>query len=153
MKDKLKIIDLSPDDSLWNEALPVLQQLRPLLTADLFRQIYGESYMRERVQYTVGLDNRDECLVVMGWRILNKTAVRMLYIDDLVVSEKARGTGIGKVMMEEMTKRANEAGCGMLALDTGAQRVDAQRFYENFGMKRDKVYLYLKELSVKKETT
>lgn len=142
----MNITDLAPDDPRWNAALPILQQLRPALSPDSFRQIYKESYERERVQYTVALDSRGECFAVAGWRILNKTVARMLYVDDLVVSEKARGTGIGKALMEEMTKRANEAGCGMLALDTGVQRFEAQRFYESFGMRRDKVFLYLKEL-------
>ena len=50
-------------------------------------------------------------------------------ITTLVVSERARGTGIGRLLVEHAAKLAKRAGCGTLELTTGLARRDAQAFY------------------------
>jgi ribosomal protein S18 acetylase RimI-like enzyme len=149
LRDKMEfpssIIDLAPGDPRWDGALPVLQELRPQLTTDSLAEVYRTGH-DEGLRYAAAFDDQGECLAVVGWRVMTKTVGRMFYIDDLVVATGMRGSGVGTAMMEEMTRRAQEAQCRAMALDTGVQRVDAQRFYEGLGMNKDVVYSYLKFL-------
>jgi GNAT superfamily N-acetyltransferase len=51
----------------------------------------------------------------------------------LVVSENARGGGIGRAMVAECEKFALECGCKRMEVTTGSQREKAHRFYESMG--------------------
>ena len=57
------------------------------------------------------------------------TAGRRLYVDDLVTDSAARSGGHGKLLLADLEKRARDAGCTSLTLDSGIQRSDAHRFY------------------------
>jgi GNAT superfamily N-acetyltransferase len=54
-------------------------------------------------------------------------------ITALVVSERARGLGVGRALVLRLEDFARSQGCGRVAVTTANQRSDAHRFYERLG--------------------
>ena len=129
----MRLEDLAPGDPrIESDLLPVLRELRPHLTADLFASIYEEGHV-QGLRYTAAYDG-DHCVGVAGWRVLaNTDAVRKLYVDDLVTAQSERGRGVGPALLANLAHRAAAAGCRILDLDSGTQRADAHRFYMREG--------------------
>lgn len=126
----MKTIDLEPNDvRLAAEVLPVLRQLRPHLTEELFREIYAEGHA-QGLRFTAAYDEDDVCVGVAGWRmIVNTSAIRQLYVDDLVTAENSRSSGVGHHLLSYLESKAREHGCHSLHLDSGTHRTHAHRFY------------------------
>lgn len=113
--------------------LPVLLELRPHLTPESFAAIYADGYP-QGLRYTAAFDG-DRCVGVAGWRLVATTfAGRKLYVDDLVTTSDSRSSGVGKALIDDLTRRAREAGCSVIDLDSGVQRLDAHRFYHREGL-------------------
>ncbi|MCT4356395.1 GNAT family N-acetyltransferase [Streptomyces sp. Je 1-79] len=126
----MKIIDLEPGDRrLDSDLLPVLRELRPHLTPELFRDVYRSGHpqgLRFSAAYTEG----GTCVGVAGWRIIDSTStIRKLYVDDLVTAATTRSTGIGQALLTYLEQHARDAGCHELDLDSGTHRTGAHRFY------------------------
>jgi GNAT superfamily N-acetyltransferase len=126
----MKIIDLEPGDPrLTDDLLPVLSELRPHLTDELFAEIYGEGHP-QGLRFTAAYGDDGACVGAAGWRIVvNTSAVRKLYVDDLVTAATARSTGVGHALLAHLEGHARAAGCTSLNLDSGTHRTDAHRFY------------------------
>lgn len=91
--------------------------------------VYAEGYP-QGLRFTTVYDERDRCLAVAGWRLMATTvAVRKLYVDDLVTTADQRSRGVGKALLEELERRARQAGCRAIDLDSAVVRTDAHRFY------------------------
>lgn len=124
----LQFVDLRRTAPQWTVALPVLQQLRPHLTAELLDQVLleGES---QGLRFLAAFD-RVRCVGVAGWRVVaNTSGIRILYVDDLVTDTAVRRRGVGSALLSEVRDRGIAAGCRTLELDSGVQRYDAHRFY------------------------
>jgi GNAT superfamily N-acetyltransferase len=123
-------VDLDPGDPrLERDVLPVLTELRTELTPESFAAIYAEGHP-QGLRFTAAFDDDDRCVGVAGWRLVATTlATRKLYVDDLVTSAAGRGRGVGRALLAELARRAREAGCRVIDLDSGIHRSDAHRFY------------------------
>ena len=64
-------------------------------------------------------------------------------VEDVVVSEKAQGQGIGKAMMQYARALAHEAGCYKMVLSSNQKRVLAHQFYESLGFTRHGYSFYV----------
>ncbi|MET9362897.1 GNAT family N-acetyltransferase [Streptomyces sp. NPDC006632] len=126
----MKIIDLEPGDPrLTDDLLPVLSELRPHLTEELFAEIYGEGHA-QGLRFTAAYNDDGVCVGAAGWRIVvNTGAVRKLYVDDLVTAAAVRSTGVGHALLAHLEGHARAAGCTSLNLDSNTHRTDAHRFY------------------------
>ncbi|ARQ70498.1 GNAT family N-acetyltransferase [Streptomyces marincola] len=125
----MRILDLAPADELLAAVFPVLHELRPHLTPDLFDEIYAEGHP-QGLRFTAAFDDEGRCLGAAGWRVVVTTsALRKLYVDDLVVTAAIRSAGVGHALLSHLEERARELGCRELSLDSGTQRTDAHRFY------------------------
>jgi GNAT superfamily N-acetyltransferase len=72
---------------------------------------------------------------VAGFRVYEMLAYgKILYVDDLVVSEEARSGGAGKALIGWLEEEARGQGCTGVHLDSGVQRARAHRFYFREGM-------------------
>ncbi len=60
-------------------------------------------------------------------------AGRLATIDELVVDEKLRGSGVGSALIAQLEKIAKNEGSVMIELTTSTRRVAAHRFYEKCG--------------------
>jgi len=136
----MDIVDLLPGDLRFEvDALPVLRELRPRLSAESSTAVYEEGYP-QGLRYTAAYLG-DTCVGVAGWRIMaTMVALRKLYVDDLVTTQGYRGQGVGKLLLDDLVNRAREAGCVVLDLDSGLQRADAHRFYLREGFERTSVH-------------
>jgi ribosomal protein S18 acetylase RimI-like enzyme len=66
-----------------------------------------------------------------------------VYIQDLYVSDEARGTGLGRMLVMETAKIAAGHGANHLRLTVDCKNVGAQAFYETLGMRiRDDELIY-----------
>ena len=114
---------------------PVVQALRPHLTAESFRErVRAQAEAGYRLAY---LEGDGAVVAVAGFRILENLAHgRFLYVDDLVTRPDQRSRGHGATLLRWLRARAAAEGCGGVQLDSGVQRVDAHRFYEREGFVR-----------------
>lgn len=64
-----------------------------------------------------------------------------LFVDDLCVSEKARGKGIGAKLYEYVVNFALKNGCYNVTLDVWSCNEQAIKFYEKCGMEVQKVIM------------
>jgi GNAT superfamily N-acetyltransferase len=60
-------------------------------------------------------------------------------VENVVVDEAARGTGVGKALMDECVRIAWEAGCYKVQLQSADHRQGAHRFYEGLGFEASSV--------------
>ncbi|MFD7324976.1 GNAT family N-acetyltransferase [Streptomyces sp. NPDC059875] len=126
----MKIIDLEHGDPrLEADLLPVLRELRPHLTAELFHEVH-ERGRAQGLRFTAAYADDGSCVGAAGWRIIDNTSsIRKLYVDDLVTAADARSTGVGHGLLAHLENHAREAGCHELNLDSGTHRTGAHRFY------------------------
>lgn len=64
---------------------------------------------------------------------LSHRASPFAVMEYVVVDEKHRRQGIGKLLMDYAIIRAKEAGCYKIMLTSGKKRKDAHKFYESLG--------------------
>ncbi|MGE0548648.1 MAG: GNAT family N-acetyltransferase [Kofleriaceae bacterium] len=72
-------------------------------------------------------------LVLTLYRILTGAQAR---IDDVVVDEAARGTGIGEALSREALRIARDQGARSVNLTSRPERVAANRLYQRLGFER-----------------
>lgn len=56
-------------------------------------------------------------------------------VEDVFVAEHARGSGLGRALMELASQRARERGCRRMELDTSEANEAALALYHSFGFK------------------
>lgn len=57
------------------------------------------------------------------------------WIPDLIVDERARRQGVGRMLLDEAEQRSRERGCHVLVLESGYQRAEAHHMYRQFRMR------------------
>jgi GNAT superfamily N-acetyltransferase len=68
---------------------------------------------------------------------------RELWIADLVVTESARGLGIGRALMNDVITQARQAGCHRIALESGHARQVAHQLYRSLSFEDRGTYFVL----------
>ena len=74
---------------------------------------------------------------ILGDHVL--TDIRTLYIDDICVDEKARGTHVGKALYDYVIDFAHSSGCYNVTLNVWSCNENAMKFYQKMGMVPQKV--------------
>jgi ribosomal protein S18 acetylase RimI-like enzyme len=74
------------------------------------------------------------------WRAAN-----LRHIDELIVDEKHRGSGLGTQLLQEIIEHARRRGCVRVELDSSFHRKMAHAFYERNGFE-NRAYLFSKRL-------
>ncbi|GAB4214209.1 MAG: GNAT family N-acetyltransferase [Synechococcales cyanobacterium] len=127
------IIRVAETDAEILACYPVMKELRPQWERDPF---LSQVRQQERAGYRLAYgEESGDVVAVGGFRITENLAWgRFLYIDDLVVRPLVRSKGYGAALLAWLKDYALHSGCQQLHLDSGAQRLDAHRFYEREGM-------------------
>lgn len=137
-----------------NELLRQVCMVHHIGRPDLFKGDNNRKYTNEQLREIIHDDLRpifvavDEADVVSGYafcifqqhlddNIL--TDIKTLYIDDLCVDENIRGQHIGKSLYEHVLEFAKEQGCYNVTLNVWSCNATAMRFYENCGLKPQKI--------------
>ncbi len=134
----MKILDVTDDsgsvvEPLWlRRAEGVHRQLRTTLPADYAGRLAQVFANGGRLAVAV---EGEAVAGVALWRLIENTYEGLrLYVDDLVTDETQRSRGVGKALLGHLENKARQLGCDVLALDSGAQRASAHKFYFREGM-------------------
>lgn len=113
------------DPKEWRAAYPIVAQLRQLDEEEFIRCVDRQSYSAYEL---VGAFDDGKLVGVMGMRPVQTLARgRYLQVDDLVVDEAVRGSGIGRALMDFAEADARSRGIGAVFLEA---RPAAIPFYE-----------------------
>jgi ribosomal protein S18 acetylase RimI-like enzyme len=66
------------------------------------------------------------------------------WLEDLYVSEHARGSGLGRAIVQASIDRAKERGCRRIELDVDEDNDAARALYESFGFTKKSDFLRLR---------
>ena len=75
----------------------------------------------------------DDGLAQLRFRLSVWTGVEDCWLEDLFVRDSARGTGIGRALVEAGVERARARGCRRIELDVQADNTPALALYERSG--------------------
>ncbi len=120
------------DEQALRRCYPVIRELRPHLSEAAF--LAAVAAQREQ-GYRLGfIEEAGAVVACVGFRLAHFLAWgRVLYIDDLITAEAARGQGHGQALLIAVEALARELGCDALHLDSGHHRHAAHRLYLNAG--------------------
>ncbi|MDQ0882180.1 GNAT superfamily N-acetyltransferase [Peribacillus sp. V2I11] len=113
----------------WLEAFPIMNQLRTDLTQKTYLELLEEMRMDGYCLFALYKDNRIVSLAGLSWRV-NFYNKRHVFIYDLVTDAAHRSSGSGEKLLNYLHNWAKENGASYVALESGIQRNDAHRFYE-----------------------
>lgn len=138
---KIKLEDLDSVFELLNELY------ENKIEYSKFAQKYKES-LEDSSFYGIVAIEENKVVGVLISRVINRLAKKknILFIDDLIVNEKCRNTGIGKLLIQTATTYAISKDCGALELTSMIQNINAHRFYENNGFEK-RQYKFKKHLN------
>jgi len=112
----------------WVDAYKIISQLRDLTEEEFIRRVRMQIFNGYEL---VAAYSGENIVGVMGFRHVHTLARGFhLHIDDLVVDEKRRGSGIGKLLLSFAVKEAKEREMNFVFLDA---RKEAIPFYESNG--------------------
>ncbi|WP_113929239.1 GNAT family N-acetyltransferase [Bacillus sp. P14.5] len=117
-------------DYEWEQVYDLLVELRTDLQKGTFNKLLKD--MRAEGYRVFGLYDAEELVSLAGVIIrTNFYAGRHVFIYDLVTRSTARSKGYGRKLLEFIEAWGEEQGCVTAGLDSGMQRKDAHRFYED----------------------
>ncbi len=142
--DGTEIRELSTRDE-WQEAFPVVQQLRTHLDEEAYLTYLEE--MTADGYRPFGLFADGELAAFAGVGIeTNMYYGRHLWVFELVTDSAHRSKGFGEALLQFLFGWADGMGCQRIALSSGLDRTDAHRFYEDrAGMERAS-YVFTRDL-------
>jgi GNAT superfamily N-acetyltransferase len=112
--------------------ISVLQVLYPSLTLAEYDAELDQMLPHNYGQ--VGVFDGENCLGISGFWIGTKLwCGKYLELDNIVVVEKYRSQGIGKLIFDFLHKKAIEHDCTMLSLDSYTSNFKAHKFFYNEG--------------------
>jgi GNAT superfamily N-acetyltransferase len=112
--------------------ISVLQVLYPSLTLAEYDAELDQMLPHNYGQ--VGVFDGENCLGISGFWIGTKLwCGKYLELDNIVVIEKHRSQGIGKLIFDFLHKKAIEHNCTMLSLDSYTSNFKAHKFFYNEG--------------------
>lgn len=137
--------DIKNIEIMLGEVLNIHAKERPdIFIADKTK--YSSAQLKEMIQddqrpIFVAADDSDEaagyifCIMQNYFGSNSRTPIRTLFVDDLCVHSSARGSHIGKALLEYAERYALEKNCYNLTLNVWSFNQRAVRFYENAGLK------------------
>lgn len=122
------VVELTSEDQ-WNEAFPILNQLRTDLSLskylDLLRIMTKEGYR------LIALYVKNKIVALAGIHLnINFYNQRYLFVNDLVTDLSYRSKGYGKKLLDYIHDWARKKGVLYISLESGIHRKEAHRFYE-----------------------
>ncbi len=123
------IQELTTQEQL-KEAFPILNQLRTDLTKDTYLGLLKEMQKDGYKLIALYHDGKIASVAGYSWRV-NFYNKRHIFIYDLVTDSAQRSFGYGEKLLSYLHSYAKERGAEYVALESGIQRENAHRFYED----------------------
>ena len=129
----METIREAESDELVLRCFSVMHELRPHVgREDFLARVRRQMAAGYRIAF---LDEDGAVRAAAGYRIVKMLSWgKAMYVDDLVTTEAARGTGCGSRLFDWLVQKARDLGCDQFHLDSGVQRFGAHRFYLHKGM-------------------
>ena len=127
----------------------LLRQLWPgkELERETLRQIFGQAILaKSRVLLRATAGNEIVGFGSMTLKMHLWHAGLIAWVDELVVDERHRGEGVGKLLLEYLIGVARERGCRAMELDSAFHRLGAHAFYAEVGFEK-RAFLFSKRLA------
>ena len=127
------IVYVAESDEEISLCFPAYKELRTHLTEEhsFIQQV------RRQQEYgfkLIFIKNSKAVVACAGYRFLETLAWgKIIYIDDLVTKEEARGNGYGSGLLRYIDEQAKIHQCNEVHLDTGYHRHSAHRVYLRHG--------------------
>jgi GNAT superfamily N-acetyltransferase len=146
----IRVREASPED--WPAVASLLAELgrpdvRGLHDEDehmaRYRSYLGRS---DAVGLVADLDGDVVGFVDVEFRQRLNFATPQAWVPDLIVAERARGSGVGAALMARAEELSRERGCWGMTLESATWRTDAHRFYQREGW-RNTAHSYTKPLT------
>ncbi|MFY0760473.1 GNAT family N-acetyltransferase [Metabacillus dongyingensis] len=117
------------EEENFKKAYPVMSQLRTQLSEEEYLNLLKP--MRKQGYRLIALFEDEQVKALAGIiELTNFYNDKHVYVYDLVTDGASRSLGFGEKLLNYVEELAKEAGCGMITLSSGNQRIDAHRFYE-----------------------
>ncbi len=113
----------------WVEAYAIMVQLRTELTLEKYLLLLEEMMQDGYTLFAFYKNKQMVAVTGISWRI-NFYNERHIYVYDLVTDVANRSCGYGEKLLEYIHQWGQEKGAHYIALESGIQRNDAHRFYE-----------------------
>lgn len=127
----MEIRDLKTKDELLS-TFSIVKEMYPTLTFEVYTN--DLDLMLSNNYGQIAVFEGDECLGLSGYWFGSKLwCGRYLECDNVIISEKHRSKGIGKVLFDHLQKKAEELDCTMMALDSYTDNFKAHKFFYNQG--------------------
>jgi ribosomal protein S18 acetylase RimI-like enzyme len=111
----------------WGKDEPPLEQIRAT-TAQLV-----EDPATEFLLAAPGDGAAPAGVCQLRYRLSVWTGADDCWLEDLYVDDGARGTGLGRALVDAAFERARQRGCRRIELDVNESNTDAIAFYESLG--------------------
>lgn len=104
--------------------------------ADACRTTFMADLGDDGADHLIAVDDRGAPIgfLSLHYRRRLNHATPEAWVPDLIVNERARGTGAGRALLTEAERRARERGCHRIALESGYARQRAHGVYLAAGM-------------------
>jgi GNAT superfamily N-acetyltransferase len=110
----------------------VLQEMYPNLDLPNYERMLVEMIPCNYAQIGIFLDQK--CIAISGYWLGTKLwCGPYLELDNVIVSEAARGTGAGRLIQQYLEEKATDLNCSIMVLDAYSNNFKAHRFYYNQG--------------------
>lgn len=127
----MKVIELTTVEEMMT-TYEVLTELYPSLTKEEY--VSELNFMSQHNYTQVVVMENEHVLGLSGIWFGNKLwCGKYLEIDNIIVSEKIRSQGVGKLLVEFIEEKAKSLGCNMMALDSYTTNFKAHKFFYNQG--------------------
>ena len=110
---------------------------------DIFENLSDEELKQDLIKNfesltTIVLTENNEIVGYLAYRIKERH-VKKLDVDQLVISEKCRNKGYGKMLMNEVKNIAKKLGCARIELNCWLFNENALAMYEHIGFERQRI--------------
>ena len=147
----IEIVNVSTENlcdvNITNHPFEVIGRIKPQYADGIWtyeEELYEKSYMKhypnDEEDYSTYIDNNDKTIFLayseaecIGQIVLRKDWNLNAFIEDISVSDHARGMGVGSALINEAKKWALKSGLHGLALETQDNNLKACRFYKKCG--------------------
>jgi ribosomal protein S18 acetylase RimI-like enzyme len=101
----------------------------------VIREVAAQLLDHEHTEFLLAFDDAGEAVGVcqLRYRLSVWTGSEDVWLEDLFVTERARGGGCGRELVEAAFESARARGCRRIELDVNEQNTAALRFYESLG--------------------
>ncbi len=141
MADELRIEPVA--ESQFETLLPMIAAYQGFYEAEDIRTDRNRSFFRRfiapsDVGMLIGAWRGNELVgyVCLYWHFSSTKAAETVLMNDLFVSESARGRGVGRALIEAGAAVARERGAAQLQWSTAPDNHTAQRLYDSTGAAR-----------------